>query len=166
MLTGTVRAPFQKGLRLIASFLNIHNFPLSYDWYQSYRTSFVQGGLRSVARIFYPLLARKLSGFARILHDMNITLHGGGGGGGFSTNYFYSRPQDVLQMCHMTLLVPPNTLCKYSASQKKVYTFQKSLHINISKYFQEIITLLNDLVTFWCFTALIITALITEHTKK
>ena len=27
------------------------------------------GGLRSVARIFYPLLARKLSGFARILHE-------------------------------------------------------------------------------------------------
>ena len=26
------------------------------------------GGLRSVARIFYPLLARKSSGFARILH--------------------------------------------------------------------------------------------------
>ena len=26
----------------------------------------------------------------------------------------------------------------YSASQKKVYTFQKSPHINISKYFQEI----------------------------
>ena len=27
------------------------------------------GGLRSVARIFFPLLARKSSGFARILHD-------------------------------------------------------------------------------------------------
>ena len=27
------------------------------------------GGLRSLARIFYPLLARKSTGFARILHD-------------------------------------------------------------------------------------------------
>ena len=30
---------------------------------------FCLGGLRSVARIFSPLLARKSSGFARILHD-------------------------------------------------------------------------------------------------
>ena len=27
-------------------------------------------GLRSVARIFFPLLARKSSGFARIVHDL------------------------------------------------------------------------------------------------
>ena len=33
------------------------------------RDQFRLGGLRSVARIFYPLLARKSSGFARILHD-------------------------------------------------------------------------------------------------
>ena len=30
------------------------------------------GGLRSVARIFYPLLARKSSGFARILHGFFV----------------------------------------------------------------------------------------------
>ena len=33
------------------------------------RDHFRLGGLRSVARIFSPLLARKSSGFARILHD-------------------------------------------------------------------------------------------------
>ena len=33
------------------------------------RDQFRLGGLRSVARIFSPLLARKSSGFARILHD-------------------------------------------------------------------------------------------------
>ena len=32
------------------------------------RDQFRLGGLRSVARILYPLLARKSSGFARILH--------------------------------------------------------------------------------------------------
>ena len=37
---------------------------------QGVRDQFRLGGLRSVARIFYPLLARKSSGFARILHDL------------------------------------------------------------------------------------------------
>ena len=36
------------------------------------RDQFRLGGLRSVARIFYPLLAQKSSGFARILHDFFV----------------------------------------------------------------------------------------------
>ena len=52
------------------------------------RDQFCLGGLRSIARIFDPLLARKSSGFARILHDfffarkwlVDNSREGGGGG--------------------------------------------------------------------------------------
>ena len=45
---------------------NVH---IILDGRMGVRDQFCLGGLRSVARIFSPLLARKSSGFARILHD-------------------------------------------------------------------------------------------------
>ena len=51
------------------------------------RDEFRSGVLKSLARIFFPLLAQKLSGFARILPDFlpengYLKNSGGGGGGG------------------------------------------------------------------------------------
>ena len=63
---------------------------ISYRYFGYYiigvRDQFRLGGLRSVARIFSPLLARKSSGFARILPDFlpeyGYFQNSRGGGGG------------------------------------------------------------------------------------
>ena len=58
---------YLKGLAYFDNFLNIAK--LQNIGSMGVRDQFRLGGLRSVARIFSPLLARKSSGFAHILHD-------------------------------------------------------------------------------------------------
>ena len=62
----------KQNIEVYNSNLHAHLMNTKYKLYYQetgVRGQFRLGGLRSVARIFYPLLARKSSGFARILHD-------------------------------------------------------------------------------------------------
>ena len=56
----------------VCVYMYVYVFVCNFDFsllLMGVRDQFRLGGLRSVARIFFPLLARKSNGFARILQD-------------------------------------------------------------------------------------------------